>query len=110
MTGCTSSNSVINDFFVNNILSKSLTLLNDTIINNISNLLNINYKTSYNILDTINSNNTSHESTPINSNNTLTVNPIALSFNKQAQNKRIALDSACTDSSYHFAQGSCAEV
>ena len=44
------------------ILSKSLTLLNDNIIINVSNLLNINYKNADNILDTINTNKTSHES------------------------------------------------
>ena len=94
------SKRVINDFLSNNKLSKSLALLNDTIMNNISNLLNINNKTSFNVLDTTNTTYPNHESTPINSNNTLTVNPIALSINKQAQNKGIVLDSACTDSSY----------
>ena len=76
--------------------------MNDIIIDNISNLLNIKNKTLCNILDTTtNTTYPIHESTPINySNNSLTANHVALSLDKQTKNKKIALDSACTDSSY----------
>jgi hypothetical protein len=71
------------------------------IINNMSNLLNINYKTSYNLPNTINTTYPSHESTPTNSiNNSLTANPIALSLDKNSHDKGVVLDSACTHSSY----------
>jgi hypothetical protein len=66
----------------------------------LSNLLNINYKTSPNIPNTSNTYIQSRESTPININSYLTENPIALSLNQQVQSKGVALDSACTHSSY----------
>jgi hypothetical protein len=98
-TGITSKVN-IDDNFINTIFSKSLALLNDLFIHNLSNLLNINYKISPNIPDTSNTYIHSHESTPININKNLTVNPIALSLNQQVQSKGVALDSACTHSSY----------
>ena len=91
---------VIDENFINTLLSKSLTLLNDLIINNMSNLLNSNNKTLFNTPNTININNPSHESTPINKNNKLTEIPKALSFTQQVQSIGVALDSACTHSSY----------
>jgi len=93
---------VIDENFINNIINNSFTLLNDLIIHNMSNLLNIKYKTSYNIPNTINTVNPSHESTPIinPTNNNLTENPKVLSFTHKAKSKNIVLDSACTDSSY----------
>lgn len=100
-TGITSKVN-IDDNFINTILSKSLALLNDLFIHNLSNLLNINYKTTPNIPNTSNTYIHSHESTPININNNLTANPKVLSFTQQVQSKGVALDSACTHSSYRI--------
>ena len=90
--------------FINTLFSNTLTLLNDMIINNTSNLLNNNNKILHSIQPSTPNNiiyNTSHESTPIiyPTNNNLTVNPKVLSFTQQAKSN-IVLDSACTDSSY----------
>lgn len=71
------------------------------IINNTSKLINIENNKRINIPITNNTLQHSHESTLNKLNtNSQTENPIALSFNQQSQVKRIALDSACTDSSY----------
>ena len=101
----TTSTVSTSDDYINTFFNKTLTLLDNLIINSTSKLLINNNISSHSTIPHTSSsytNTSSHQSIPyINPIiNNLTENPIALYSNQQANNKGVIIDSGCTDSSY----------